>query len=170
MPIVYGINKFGLCFATMASLFVWLFLEKHHEIRTAICDSWTHITKRKRPSSPIDTSSTPTWWYACAAAIAAALAIFACEFYPVQLRWYGALFALFISFVFFVPVSFPFPFTPALQQPQFQSNDDPQLTPHHLPARLDLRNRKRQGPNRNPLPHHRRLPLRRQSPRKHLVL
>lgn len=37
--------------------------------------------------------------------IALGLAMFACEYYPVQLRWYGALFAFLFSCVFFVPVS-----------------------------------------------------------------
>lgn len=106
MPIVYAINKFGLCFATMASLFVWLLLEKHREVMNAARQSWSSLTERRSTTDASNYPATPTWWYVFPGLVALALAIFACEFYPVQLRWYGAIFALFISFVFFVPVSF----------------------------------------------------------------
>lgn len=47
----------------------------------------------------------PLWWYWIAAALALGFGIFACEFYPVQLRWYGVLLAFAVSAIFFIPVS-----------------------------------------------------------------
>ena len=49
----------------------------------------------------------PQWWYMAAAFVALGIGIFTYEFYPVQLRWYGVIFAMVVSSVFFVPVSEP---------------------------------------------------------------
>ena len=51
----------------------------------------------------------PQWWYMTAALVALGIGIFTYEFYPVQLRWYGVIFAMVVSSVFFVPVSTPTP-------------------------------------------------------------
>lgn len=111
MPVVYGLNSFGLCFATIASLFLWLFLEKRQSImlivRSAWADKWQSQAEKSNPKAAEPYASAPTWWYGIAALCAIGLGIFACEYYPVQLRWYGALFAFAISLVFFLPVGFP---------------------------------------------------------------
>ncbi|PSN66496.1 OPT superfamily oligopeptide transporter [Corynespora cassiicola Philippines] len=112
MPVVYGLNTFGLCFATIASLFVWLFLEKRHSIMTIARASWfggfwSKGNFHMRDPQP-QYSATPTWWYGLVGLVAMVLGIFSCEYYPVQLRWYGAIFAFAISFVFFVPLAWVF--------------------------------------------------------------
>ncbi|KAL8365637.1 hypothetical protein RB595_004449 [Gaeumannomyces hyphopodioides] len=88
MPVTYALNTFGLCFATLSSLFVWLYLEKREPIMK--------IAKA---------SAAPTWWYWVLALVSVGMGVFACEFYPVQLRWHGAIFSFFISLVFFVPLA-----------------------------------------------------------------
>lgn len=108
LPVTYALNTFGLCFATLSSLFVWLFLEKRHSIVSIAKASsfgryWrSGVTERRGPQPQYRTA--PTWWYWVSAAVAVALGIFACEFYPVQLRWHGALFSFAISAIFFLPV------------------------------------------------------------------
>jgi hypothetical protein len=44
------------------------------------------------------------WWYGVATVLGLFFAMFACEFYPVQVRWYGAVLAFVISAIFFIPV------------------------------------------------------------------
>lgn len=44
------------------------------------------------------------WWYGLACLLSIVLGVVACEVYPVQLRWYGVLFAMLVSFVFYIPV------------------------------------------------------------------
>ncbi|KAH7136151.1 OPT oligopeptide transporter protein-domain-containing protein [Dendryphion nanum] len=109
MPVVYGLNTFGLCFATIASLFVWLFLEKRQSIiniarASSLGQLWGKNKFYRRNPQP-QYSQTPTWWYLVAGLVAIGLGIFACEYYPVQLQWHGALFAFAISFIFFVPLA-----------------------------------------------------------------
>jgi OPT family small oligopeptide transporter len=109
MPVTYGLNTFGLCFATITALFVWLFLEKRQQIiNIARTSSFSRLwgnkeMYRKNPQPQYE--SVPTWWYLIAGLVAVALGIFASEYYPVQLRWYGALFSFAIATVFFVPLS-----------------------------------------------------------------
>ncbi|KAF2010984.1 OPT family small oligopeptide transporter [Aaosphaeria arxii CBS 175.79] len=111
LPVVYALNTFGLCFATLTSIFVWLFLEKRKVIMNIVAASWTGIPWLKRfnkfalRNPQPNYAGTPTWWYSAAGLVAMALGIFACEYYPVQLRWYGAIFAFFISFIFFLPLA-----------------------------------------------------------------
>lgn len=116
LPVTYALNKFGLSFATFASLFTWLFLDKRQELAKLVgqvrenlllpvghvCDAggWKN-ENTDRLSSQSDTS---LWWYGAAAVLGLAFAMFACEYYPVQLRWYGAVLAFAISAVFFLPV------------------------------------------------------------------
>lgn len=109
LPVTYALNTFGLSFATIASLFVWLFLEKRHSIINAYRGSHfpglmghQHVP-RDNPQPAYKT--VPLLWYWVAAALALGFGIFACEFYPVQLHWYGVLLAFAVSAVFFVPVS-----------------------------------------------------------------
>lgn len=109
LPVTYALNTFGLSFATIASLFVWLFLEKRHSIRDAYRASQFpglmghKLVPRDNPQPAYKT--VPLWWYWVAAALALGFGIFACEFYPVQLRWYGVLLAFAVSAIFFIPVS-----------------------------------------------------------------
>lgn len=103
MPATYALNMFGLSFATIPALLVWIFLEKRKEMSNAfrgILNIKSHLHLRRGTAD-----SVPSWWYMASGLIALGLAMFACEYYPVQLRWYGALFAFLFSCVFFVPVS-----------------------------------------------------------------
>ncbi|KAH6695246.1 OPT oligopeptide transporter protein-domain-containing protein [Plectosphaerella plurivora] len=112
LPVTYALNTFGLCFATLSSLFVWLFLEKRHSIvaiakASSLSRFWDSDAAQRRGPQP-QYRATPTWWYLVAGLIAVALGIFACEYYPVQLRWHGALFAFAVSLIFFVPLAWVF--------------------------------------------------------------
>lgn len=84
-------------------------LEKRDEIATAFrSSSMMHLLDRNKPApGPRQQDSykhVPMWWYGLACLVAVALAIVACEVYPVQLRWYGVLFSLLVSVVFYIPV------------------------------------------------------------------
>lgn len=124
----YALNKFGLAFATTASLFSWTLLEKRHEITGMLSTfSLKSIFSRGGAARSEDEdkanerapyyAEVPLWWHAAAGLLAAFFAMFASEYYPVQLRWYGALLSLVVSAVFFVPVCArprPFPKLPTL--------------------------------------------------------
>ncbi|WQF84478.1 Putative oligopeptide transporter, OPT superfamily [Colletotrichum destructivum] len=109
LPVTYALNTFGLSFATIASLFVWLFLEKRRHIATAFRSSKLsallggEVVPRTNPQPAY--KAVPIWWYWIAAALALGFGIFACEFYPVQLRWYGVLLSFAVSAIFFVPLA-----------------------------------------------------------------
>lgn len=104
----YALNTFGLSFATIASLFVWLFLEKRRHIAAAFRSTQLSallggkIVPRHNPQPGY--KAVPLWWYWVAALLALGFGMFACEFYPVQLRWYGVILAFAVSAIFFVPV------------------------------------------------------------------
>ncbi|EKG16222.1 Oligopeptide transporter OPT superfamily [Macrophomina phaseolina MS6] len=102
MPITYALNMFGLSFATIPALLIWIYLEKAKEIGVAIRGflKTEHHRGNHGSSNPV-----PSWWYIASGMLSLGLAMFACEYYPVQLRWYGALFAFFVSCVFFVPLA-----------------------------------------------------------------
>lgn len=105
----YALNTFGLSFATISSLFVWLFLEKRHSIMNAFYTSQISKVFGHKPTARENLQPAykmvPLCWYCVAAALALGLGIFACEFYPVQLRWYGVFLSFAVSAVFFLPVS-----------------------------------------------------------------
>lgn len=86
-----------------------MFLEKRHEIAKVFRESQFSTlfgrNKDARPSLQPQYSNVPLRWYAIALFVSMGLGIFACEFYPVQLRWYGVIFAMFVSAVFYLPVS-----------------------------------------------------------------
>lgn len=113
----YALNKFGLAFATFASLFSWILLDKREELVSLVRQvrqarwlpskrsSDTNGEKEienERFSHHIDV---PLWWYGVATLLGLFFAIFACEYYPVQIRWYGAILAFVISAIFYLPVS-----------------------------------------------------------------
>ncbi|GJN76776.1 hypothetical protein PLIIFM63780_000263 [Purpureocillium lilacinum] len=116
LPVTYALNKFGLAFATTASLFSWTLLERRHEITGMLSTfSLKSIFSRGGAARSEDKekaderapyyAEVPLWWYAAAGLLAAFFAMFASEYYPVQLRWYGALLSLVVSAVFFVPIA-----------------------------------------------------------------
>lgn len=86
-----------------------MFLEKRHEIAQTFRESQLPaLFGRKtdaRPSLQPQYSNVPMWWYGASFLVSLGLGIFACEFYPVQLRWYGVILAMFVSTVFYLPVS-----------------------------------------------------------------
>ncbi|KAI3559241.1 OPT family small oligopeptide transporter [Colletotrichum abscissum] len=109
LPVTYALNTFGLSFATIASLFVWLFLEKRRHIAAAFRSTQLSallggkIVPRHNPQPGY--KAVPLWWYWVAALLALGFGMFACEFYPVQLRWYGVVLAFAVSAIFFVPLA-----------------------------------------------------------------
>ncbi|KAB2580636.1 Glutathione transporter 1 [Lasiodiplodia theobromae] len=103
MPVTYALNMFGLSFATIPALLIWIFLEKKKEMTQALRGILN--VKQHIRASQAQPGSVPSWWYLLTGLISLGLAMFACEYYPVQLRWYGALFAFFVSCVFFVPLA-----------------------------------------------------------------
>ncbi|KAI9150697.1 Glutathione transporter [Paramyrothecium foliicola] len=110
LPTTYALNTFGLSFACISSLFVWLFLEKRHDLKKAYQSSGIGSIFQKRKSHGSQTvqpthKPVPSWWYLVTLILSIGLGIFACEFYPVQLRWYGVLFAYVVSAAFFIPLA-----------------------------------------------------------------
>lgn len=110
LPVTYALNTFGLCFASISSLIVWLVLEKRHEIYEGFCNSSLAVTLRLAPRTEKTVQeqaygTVPTWWYLLATALSIGVGIFACEYYPVQLHWYGVLLAMLISAFFFIPLA-----------------------------------------------------------------
>ncbi|KAK1470338.1 OPT family small oligopeptide transporter [Colletotrichum cuscutae] len=109
LPVTYALNTFGLSFATIVSLFVWLFLEKRRHIAAAFRSTQLSallggkIVPRHNPQPGY--KAVPLWWYWVAALLALGFGMFACEFYPVQLRWYGVVLAFAVSAIFFVPLA-----------------------------------------------------------------
>ncbi|EEU39966.1 uncharacterized protein NECHADRAFT_39200 [Fusarium vanettenii 77-13-4] len=111
LPVTYALNTFGLAFATISSLFVWLFLEKRQEIalafRTTFHRDGHDLSAKDGPSRQKlqpQYEEVPAWWYGAAALVALGVGLFAHEYYPVQLRWYGVIFAMAVSAIFFIPV------------------------------------------------------------------
>ncbi|KAF4999737.1 hypothetical protein FDECE_11416, partial [Fusarium decemcellulare] len=106
LPVTYALNTFGLSFATISSLFVWLFLEKRQAILETLRAAW----RPKASTTPGQSlqpqyKEVPLWWYTAAALVAVGIGLFTHEYYPVQLRWYGVLFAMTVSAIFFVPLA-----------------------------------------------------------------
>lgn len=111
LPLTYALNTFGLAFATLSSLIVWMILEQNEFILTGAKRLRTVILRPFRSEEAFTSTSSqayqdvPMWWYAVSTAVAVFLAIFTVEYWHVQLRWYGVLLALAVTLVFFVPVS-----------------------------------------------------------------
>ncbi|KAM3540159.1 hypothetical protein ARSEF1564_006902 [Beauveria bassiana] len=110
LPVTYALNTFGLCFASIAALIVWLILEKRQEIYEGFCNSSLAVTLGLAPKTEKTVreqayGTVPTWWYLVATAVSIGVGIFACEYYPVQLHWYGVLLAMLISAFFFIPLA-----------------------------------------------------------------
>lgn len=108
MPITYALNQFGLAFATIVSLFVWVALEKRNQVWSAmksIRTSFSNSAATTKLGQSYAYAQTPVWWYLITTVISLFLAIFCCEYWKVQLPWYGVLLAFAVAAVFFVPVS-----------------------------------------------------------------
>ncbi|KAH6896912.1 OPT oligopeptide transporter protein-domain-containing protein [Thelonectria olida] len=113
LPTTYALNTSGLSFACISSLFVWLFLEKRHELKKAIESTGIAAVlskgkkKEKTPAESVqpDYEATPPWWYGVSTLVSIGVGIFACQYYPVQLHWYGVLLALVVSAIFFIPLA-----------------------------------------------------------------
>lgn len=61
MPATYALNMFGLSFATIPALLVWIFLEKRKEMSNAfrgILNIKSHLHLRRGTAD-----SVPSWWY-----------------------------------------------------------------------------------------------------------
>lgn len=111
MPITYVLNMFGLSFATLSSLLVWCFLEHRHVMAAAvrrvpqmIMESVPGRTKTPNKDETGE-AEVPMWWYLICCALALFMAIFAVEYWDVELRWYGVLLACVVALVFYPGVS-----------------------------------------------------------------
>ncbi|KAK1146905.1 hypothetical protein N8T08_002231 [Aspergillus melleus] len=108
MPIVYSLNMFGLSFATLSSLLVWVILEKRHVLASAarsIPKLLTQSWKRDGSEEKTDSVDVPMWWYLIACVFALFMTIFAVEWWETELRWYGVLLAWAVALVFFGPLA-----------------------------------------------------------------
>jgi hypothetical protein len=111
MPITYALNMFGLSFATLSALLVWVILEKRH----VMADACRRVPKlvieslpgRSRAYSEDERGDpdVPLWWYLVCCVLAVFMAMFAVEWWDVELRWYGVLLACVVALVFYPPVS-----------------------------------------------------------------
>ncbi|KAL4743235.1 OPT oligopeptide transporter protein-domain-containing protein [Aspergillus similis] len=87
MPVTFALNSFGLSFATLTALLVWVVLE-HRE---------TMVTAAKRIPQLIRESLSRR--------AALTLAIFAVENWHLELEWYGVLLACAVALIFYVPLA-----------------------------------------------------------------
>ncbi|RDW83805.1 uncharacterized protein DSM5745_04131 [Aspergillus mulundensis] len=110
MPVTYALNMFGLSFATLTALLVWVAVEHRDVIQTGLrripqlvmssTTGWTQSTDRRT-----GTPDVPVWWYLVCSALALFLSIFAVEYWAVELRWYGVLLACAVALVFYTPLA-----------------------------------------------------------------
>ncbi|KAF7585959.1 hypothetical protein BBP40_009768 [Aspergillus hancockii] len=110
MPVTYALTMFGLSFATLSSLVVWMFLEKRGEIENAARRVRQSIVSGNvkqlfASDKNVQASDVPMWWYLCTTALALFLSIFSVEYWDVELRWYGALLACAVALFFFPPLA-----------------------------------------------------------------
>ncbi|KAJ5851287.1 uncharacterized protein N7529_010672 [Penicillium soppii] len=111
MPVTYALNMFGLSFATLSALLVWVILEKRH----VMADAFRRVPKlvveslprRSRAHSEDDRGDpdVPLWWYLVCCVLALFMAMFAVEWWDVDLRWYGVLLACVVALVFYPPLA-----------------------------------------------------------------
>jgi hypothetical protein len=112
MPATYALNMFGLSFATLTALLVWVILEHPEVMRTAARRLPQLIIESLPGRKPLNNSDleekegddVPMWWYLICCALSLFIAIVAVEFWDVELRWYGVLLALAVALVFYAPV------------------------------------------------------------------
>ncbi|THC94177.1 hypothetical protein EYZ11_006350 [Aspergillus tanneri] len=108
MPIVYALNMFGLSFATLSSLLVWILLEKRPALATAarsIPNLIAHSWKGKATGNKQNRADVPSWWYLITCILALFMTIFAVEYWETEIRWYGVLLAWAVALIFFGPLA-----------------------------------------------------------------
>lgn len=113
MPVTYALNMFGLSFATLSALLVWVVLEKRHIMADAarrvprlVLDSLPGHSRAYSEDERGD-PDVPLWWYLVACVLALFMSMFAVEWWNVELRWYGVLLACAVALVFYPAVSLP---------------------------------------------------------------
>ncbi|KAL3456041.1 OPT oligopeptide transporter protein-domain-containing protein [Aspergillus heterothallicus] len=113
MPITYALNMFGLSFATLTSLLVWVVLE-HRDIMITGARRLPQLLMQSLPGrsqtptdkdDDIDDRDVPMWWYLVCCALSLFISIFAVEYWDVELRWYGVLLACVVALVFYAPLA-----------------------------------------------------------------
>ncbi|GKZ58923.1 hypothetical protein AnigIFM56816_005293 [Aspergillus niger] len=110
MPVTYALNMFGLSFATLSSLLVWVILENRHDIAAGALRV-PHVVRSyfSKDKKNTDTNSgyrdVPFLWYLGAAVLALFICIFSVEYWNVELRWYGVLLACAVAMVFYGPLA-----------------------------------------------------------------
>ncbi|KAL3454440.1 OPT oligopeptide transporter protein-domain-containing protein [Aspergillus insuetus] len=113
MPATYALNMFGLSFATLTSLLVWVIVEHREVMITAGRRLPQLIIESFRGRTPLTGSDAdekedddvPMWWYLICCTLSLFIAIFAVEYWDVELRWYGVLLALAVALVFYAPLA-----------------------------------------------------------------
>lgn len=104
----YALNTFALAIATLASLISWTALEHRDSIMTVVREMTRlrpFATREAQPTKTTDTGDVPAWWYLISLLLGLALAIFAIEYWSIELRWYGVLLGFAVGGIFFFPVS-----------------------------------------------------------------
>jgi hypothetical protein len=159
----YALNTFALAVATLASLISWTALEHRGSIKTVLRDITILRSSSKRDTRPRQgasgTGDVPAWWYLICLALGLTLAIFAIEYWAIELRWYGVLLGFAVGGVFFFPVSQSFEYLPNYVE----------RLPANQPDNVAVRKCKHESRHRSLLPHHRGIRLGRSSCRQHLV-
>ncbi|CAG8895041.1 unnamed protein product [Penicillium egyptiacum] len=111
MPVTYALNMFGLSFATLSALLVWVLLERRHVMADAakrvprlVLES---LPGRSREYSEDERGDpdVPLWWYLVACILALFMSMFAVEWWDVELRWYGVLLACAVALIFYPPLA-----------------------------------------------------------------
>ncbi|KAH0434803.1 OPT superfamily oligopeptide transporter, partial [Aureobasidium melanogenum] len=105
LPITYALSNFGLQFAAVVALIVWFVLEKHTALRRAPSAFKSWIRAPCKVTKEDTYKDVPVWWYALTGVASLFCLILACEYWPVQLPWYGVLLALAVSSVLFIPLA-----------------------------------------------------------------
>lgn len=101
----YALSNFGLQFAAVLALIVWFVLEKNVALRKSVSAFSSWIRAPGKGSREGIHKDVPVWWYALTGVVSLVCLVLACEYWPVQLPWYGVLLALAVSSILFVPVS-----------------------------------------------------------------
>ncbi|KAG9525478.1 OPT superfamily oligopeptide transporter, partial [Aureobasidium melanogenum] len=105
LPITYALSNFGLQFAAVMALIVWFVLEKHTALRRAPSAFKSWIRAPCKVTKEGTYKDVPVWWYALTGVASLFCLILACEYWPVQLPWYGVLLALAVSSILFIPLA-----------------------------------------------------------------
>ncbi|KAI2766204.1 hypothetical protein DTO012A8_8570 [Penicillium roqueforti] len=107
MPVTYALNMFGLSFATLSALLVWVVLEKRHVMADAakrvprlVLESFPGRSREYSEDERGD-PDVPLWWYLVACVLALFMSMFAVEWWNVELRWYGVLLACTVALIFY---------------------------------------------------------------------